>query len=115
MNIKHFRSSDLFKKAVQSDIPAIAPDAAIEQRLNYYFNLQHSRQKIHANGFSGFFGWIFSTQALIFKTGFIVIAALFLFIKSPVTQDQSINTLDTCISRTTVVDTNSVVKDTCIN
>jgi hypothetical protein len=115
MNIKHFRNSDLLKKAVISDSPAITPDVAIEQRLNYYFNLQHSRQKIHSNGFSGFFAWIFSTQALIFKTSFVVMAALFLFIKSPVTQNQSINAHDTCMSRTTVVDTNSVVKDTCIN
>lgn len=114
MNKKQFQNNDLFSKAVQMDNPSIIPDPAIDKRINYYFNLQHSRQKIHSNSFSGIFGWIFSSNALVFKAGFAVLTFVFLFIKSPVMENNSVITSDTCASKSVLVDTGFVVRDTCV-
>jgi hypothetical protein len=115
MHTKNLYSNHLFRKTVQSDAPAITPDTATEHRINYYYRLQHSKQKIHSNGFGGLMGWIFSTQTFALKSAFIVLTAVLLLVKSPVNQSKAILSIDTCENKTVVVDSNLLVKDTCFN
>jgi hypothetical protein len=55
------------------------PNKAIEKRLEYSFLLKNSASKLRQNSFGNFFGWIFSGQSLVLKTG-LVSAALFFFV-----------------------------------
>lgn len=115
MDTRNNNSSDMFKKAILADELSIVPDPSIEQRVNYYFKLQHSRQKVHQNSFAGFLLWLVSGKTLLLKTSFAAIVALFLMLKSPVSHNHSAITGDTCASKALLVDSNAIVKDTCFN
>jgi hypothetical protein len=116
MNSKHIYNNNIFKKAVISDNPAIEPDAAIKHRLGYYFNLQHSRHKVHSNSFTGLFSWIFSSQSLVFKSGLAIVMLFFLFLKTPVMDNNSsIINGGNNTTNISVADTNAISIDTCIN
>lgn len=113
MNTGAEKNSEVFRKIMESDVLPMGPDPAIGKRLDYYFHLQHSRQKIHYNSFLAFFAWFFSGKALAIKFG-IVAVSLVLFMKSPVIQDKSSVTGDTCVTKA-AMDTNFVVRDSCFN
>jgi hypothetical protein len=108
-------NQDIFKKIIEADQIPVTPNPAIEERVNYYYRLQHSRHKVHSNSFAGCLGWILSGKALILKTGLAIAAAVFFMVKSPVIQNTSVITADTCTHKVLLTDTNTMVKDTCLN
>jgi hypothetical protein len=115
MNTKNSHHNDPFRSIIQKDNPEICPNPATQERLNYYFRLQHSKQKVYSNNFLSFFSWVLSGESLILKTGLVFFIAAFFVIKSPITQDSSILTGDSCTTNAVLVDTNAFVRDTCYN
>lgn len=54
------------------------PASQVENQLNYAFMLKSVKSKARQNSFSGFLGWIFSTNGMGVKA--VVASVLFLFV-----------------------------------
>lgn len=108
-------NNDILRKTILNDNPGLEPNASTKSRLDYYFKLQHSREKIHSNNFTGVFNWFFSLRPAVLKIGLVTIGLYILFFQPPVPQNYSTITSDTCNSRFGIADTNNLYIDTCIN
>jgi len=114
MKTKFNPAHHLFRKAIMQDSPAIEPNPAIAERLNYYYTFKQPTRKLYSNSFAGMFVWLFSLKGVGLKAGFVsACLAYFLFvgnIKNNVgLQDLS----DTCQVHQMLIDTNYLAKDTC--
>jgi hypothetical protein len=111
----NFSSSDhLFRKAVNNDHPNIEPDAAIAERLNYYYSLKQPGRKLHANSFSGMIVWLLSVKSMGLKAGFVSLGlAYFLFLGNIKSSSEIPGASDTCQIHSLLVDSSYVAKDTC--
>ena len=114
MKTKFSPIDNMFRKSVHQDNPAIEPDPAIAERLNYYYSLKQPARKLHANSFGGMFIWLFSLKSAGFKAGFVsVCLAYFLFVGDIKNNTGIPEMSDTCQVHSLLVDTSYMAKDTC--
>ncbi|HEX2936552.1 MAG TPA: hypothetical protein VHO72_14445 [Bacteroidales bacterium] len=115
MAIFNLNSNEELKEVLRNDNPPIVPNPAIAERLNYHFLLKSPARKVHSNSFAGFAAWIFSAKSLALKAGLAVVFSSVILFKSQLNNNTSIISADTCLTKTQLVDTNYVFRDTCMN
>lgn len=104
----------LLRKSIAQDNPAIGPDQAIIERLNYYYTLKQPKRKIHTNSFTGMFVWLFSIKSAGLKAGIVSVSlAYFLFVGNIRNNSSLQETPDTCQIHQMLVDSSYIAKDTC--
>ena len=114
MKTKFDSTHHLFRKAVLHDNPAIEPNPAIAERLNYYYTLKQPTRKLYSNSFSGMFVWMFSSKGAGLKAGFVsVCLSYFLFVGNIKNNSGYQELSDTCMVHQMLVDTSYLAKDTC--
>lgn len=111
----NLNSNEELKNVLSKDNPPIVPDPAITERLHYHFLLKSPARKVHSNSFVGFAAWIFSAKSLVLKAGLAVVFSSVILLKSQLSNNTSIISADTCITKNQLVDTNYVYRDTCMN
>jgi hypothetical protein len=115
MRTFNLNSNEELKNVLRNDNPPIVPNPAIAERLNYHFLLKSPVRKVHSNSFVGFAAWIFSAKSLALKAGLAVVLSSVILFKSQLSNNTSIISADTCLTKTQLVDTNYVFRDTCMN
>lgn len=114
MKARFSPSDDLFRKAVNHDSPGIEPDAAISERLNYYYTLKQPIRKLHANSFIGVVIWLFSLKNMGFKAGFVSLGLVyFLFFGNIKNSSEVPGASDNNQIQSLLVDSSYMAKDTC--
>ncbi len=111
----HAHSNDqLFRKSITHDNPAIEPNPALAERLNYYYALKQPTRKVHANSFTGMAIWLFSIKGAGLKTSILSICLAYFFFVGNITNNSRVKELsDTCQIQQMLVDSSYMAKDTC--